>query len=43
MALFCREQGIRYIASYDRDFDHLFWLARVFDPAHLQALVGKRS
>ena len=43
MALFCREQGIRYIASYDHDFDHLFWLVRMFDPAHLQALVGKRS
>ncbi len=35
MAVFCRERGIRQIASFDADFDALAWLNRVSDPGHV--------
>lgn len=38
MAVFCRERGIRWIVSFDRDFDELSWLARISDPDDVQAL-----
>ena len=38
MAVFCRERGIRWIVSFDRDFDELSWLLRISLPDHVQAL-----
>lgn len=32
MAVFCREKGIRWIVSFDRDFDELSWLLRISSP-----------
>jgi predicted nucleic acid-binding protein len=29
IALSCRERGIRFIASFDQDFDHQSWLQRL--------------
>ena len=33
MALFCRNVGIGFIISFDRDFDRIAWLTRVKNPA----------
>jgi predicted nucleic acid-binding protein len=35
IALACRERGIPAIASFDADFDRLFWLRRLAAPADL--------
>jgi predicted nucleic acid-binding protein len=32
IALACRERGIQYIASFDRDFDRIPWLTRLDSP-----------
>lgn len=32
VALSCRERGIRFIASFDSDFDRLAWLKRLWQP-----------
>lgn len=37
MAVFCREKGIHWIVSFDRDFDELSWLLRVSFPDQIQA------
>jgi len=29
IALSCRNRGIPFLASFDRDFDHVAWLTRV--------------
>lgn len=38
MAVFCRERNIRWIISFDRDFDELPWLLRISIPDHVPAL-----
>lgn len=38
MALFCREQGVRWLVSFDRDFDEVAWLERLSDPKQVRAL-----
>lgn len=38
MALLCQDKGIHWIVSFDRDFDELPWLVRIFDPGHAQTL-----
>lgn len=38
MALFCREQGVRWLVSFDRDFDEVAWLERLSDPEQVRAL-----
>nr|MBA3533058.1 PIN domain-containing protein [Ardenticatenales bacterium] len=35
IALACRERGISYLASFDRDFDQVAWLNRVSQAADL--------
>jgi len=40
MALICRQLGVRYLASFDRDFDQVPWLERIEKPADLQAVEG---
>jgi len=35
IALATRELGVRFIASFDADFDEVGWLVRVVDPAQL--------
>ncbi len=41
IALICRENDIRTIASFDADFDQVPWLVRVADPGKVKAL-GQR-
>ncbi len=36
MAVFCREKGIRWIVSFDRDFDELSWLLRISSPDQIE-------
>jgi predicted nucleic acid-binding protein len=38
IALACQELDIRFIASFDRDFDQVAWLARLADPVGVQKL-----
>jgi len=40
IALACRQLSVRYLASFDRDFDQVPWLERVGKPADLQ---GRRE
>jgi predicted nucleic acid-binding protein len=35
IALACRQRGIRYVASFDRDFDTIYWLTRLAKPEDL--------
>ncbi len=41
MAVICREKGIRWIVSFDRDFDELPWLVRLSDPTQVQTLAQR--
>lgn len=43
MAVFCRERGIRWIVSFDRDFDEVAWLERLSDPEQVRALAHDRQ
>ena len=36
IALACRQLGVRYLASFDRDFDQVSWLERIERPTDLQ-------
>ncbi|MCW5854250.1 MAG: type II toxin-antitoxin system VapC family toxin [Anaerolineae bacterium] len=36
IALVCREQDIRFLLSFDQDFDQLGWLTRIDTPTALQ-------
>jgi len=38
MALACQELGIRFILSFDEDFDEVVWLTRIADPVEVQKL-----
>lgn len=38
IALICREREIRFIVSFDTDFDELPWLVRVSNPSGLHSL-----
>lgn len=38
MALACQELGIRFILSFDEDFDEVVWLTRIADPEEAQKL-----
>lgn len=35
LALGCQEMGVQVLASFDRDFDQIPWLARIDDPVTL--------
>jgi len=37
IALACRELAVRFIASFDRDFDHVDWLVRLATPEDIRA------
>lgn len=39
MALACGELGVRFVASFDRDFDRVPWVSRLADAARVQALL----
>ncbi len=43
IALFCRERGITYLASFDSDFDQIPWLKRVATPADLVLNNGREQ
>ena len=36
IALACRQLGVRFLASFDRDFDQVSWLERIERPTDLQ-------
>ena len=36
IALACRQLSVRYLASFDRDFDQVSWLERIERPTDLQ-------
>ena len=38
IALACQELGIRFIVSFDGDFDQVTWLTRIADPVGVQKL-----
>ena len=38
IALSCRERSIHVLASFDRDFDMIDWLARIATPEDVQSL-----
>ncbi len=38
MALFCRENEIRYILSFDKDFDSLDWITRIKDSKDVDSI-----
>lgn len=37
MALVCQELDIKFIVSFDSDFDQVTWLTRIADPASVQS------
>lgn len=39
IALICREQQIKFIASYDTDFDQITWLSRIANPQDLETYI----
>jgi len=39
IALSCRNRGIPFLASFDRDFDHVAWLTRVAVPEDLVSMM----
>lgn len=39
MALFCRNHELRFLVSFDRDFDELPWLQRIAEPSQVEALI----
>jgi len=41
IALICRELSVRYLASFDRDFDQVSWLERIEELTDLQAMQEK--
>ena len=41
IALACRDLGIRFLASFDRDFDRLPWLTWLAAPADVSALASE--
>lgn len=40
IALFAQENDISMIASFDKDFDEITWIKRVFDESSLQSAFG---
>jgi len=43
IALGCRELGVGFIASFDRDFDRITWLTRVAEPEAVATSIGAFS
>jgi len=39
IALTCQELGVRFLVSFDPDFDNMPWITRIYDTAQIAALV----
>jgi predicted nucleic acid-binding protein len=39
MALACRELEIKFIISFDQDFDNIAWLKRISDPEDIESML----
>ena len=40
IALLCKEQGISALISFDRDFDELTWLTRIWQASQVAEVLG---
>lgn len=41
IALFCKEFAINFIITFDRDFDMIVWLKRIWQPAEVKTMFAE--